>query len=205
MKKIILPFITGILIFSTYSCSLNYESKEKKFDKMPNFIFKKASLDRYEDDKISLKVNFDNLEIYDSDKIWAGESVHFIKMEDNDSDKKQGKNIESKGFAGIIKIDEAQNKYFLGKDVFFQDKKEDLLIQGNAFFWDKDKNILYSPKNDIVRVKKGAEFNVKGVGFIANTLSREFEFSNSIEGHIQTEKEEAKEDEATDKEEESNE
>ncbi len=164
---------------------------------MPNFIFKEASLDRYEKNDLALKVNFKKLEIYDKEKIWAGEKIHFVQMGQNKDPKtktKQKRIVESKGYAGLIKINEKKDKYFLGEKVFFEDVKEKLLISGKAFFWDKKTGLLYAPTDDIISIKKADELNIKGSGFVANTNSKEFEFSNSIEGEIKTEKpeEEAK-------------
>ncbi len=189
MKKIIY-FAGLIFLFIFSSCSLNYgDKKEQKFDKMPNFVFKSAYLDRYEKGKLDLRINFKNLEIYDAEKIWAGETVHFSQF-DKEANKKKFKNnlapVESKGYAGLIKIDDKNNKYFFGDKVFFENVKENLLISGEAFFWNKKDHILYAPENEVVTVKKSDEFSIKGSGFIANTMSREFEFLNSIEGKIKT-------------------
>ena len=97
---------------------------------------------------------------------------------------------ELKGRAGIIKIDEKNNQYFLGQKVLFEDLKEGLMISGDAFFWNKNENLLYGVEGDSVTVKRGDELYISGSGFIANTLSKEFEFLNSIEGKIQTKTEE---------------
>ena len=88
-----------------------------------------------------------------------------------------------------LKIDEKNNKYFLGKKVFFEDLKENLAISGDAFFWDKTENILYGAEKGIVSFKKGDEFYIEGTGFIANTLSKEFEFVQSVKGNINSKEE----------------
>lgn len=184
-KKILILFITNLSIIS-FSCTLNYSGEAKKFKKKPNFVFKNANLDRYEQNSLSLKVNFEVLEIYDSDKIWAGEKISFIKLKKPENEEKIQE--ELKGSAGVIKIDEKENKYFLGKNVAFEDLKENISILGDAFFWDKNANILYGTENGIVSVKKGLELSIRGTGFAADTLSRKLEFSKSVEGLIETEK-----------------
>ncbi len=206
MKRKWLLIIISVVLVS--SCSLNYGDKKNEFDKMPNFVFKDASLDRYEDDKVSLKIKFEELEVYDQDKIWVGKKIHFTQINKNaksDKNNKSKKMIESKGYAGLIKIDEEKEQYFLGEKVFFEDVKEKLLISGKAFFWDKNAGLLYAPSKDIISIKKADELYIKGSGFIANTISREFEFSNSIEGTISTEKNEPEQAEKNDSEGEKNE
>ncbi len=183
-------FTISVLSIISFSCTLNYSKEAKIFEKKPNFVFKNSNLDRYEENLPLLKINFERLEIYDTDKIWAGEKIYFVKTSSatgkNNLPQESNQIIESKGFAGLIKIDEKNEKYFLGNDVFFEDVKENLLISGKAFFWDKTANILFAPKDGIVTVKRGDEFNIKGLGFIANTLSREFEFTGEVLGNIHT-------------------
>ncbi len=198
MRKQFIILALIIINLFTYSCSLNYGGKEKKFDKMPNFVLKNTNLDRYEENKITMKVSFNELEIYDSDKLWAGKKVYFVKLDKDKAivrNKKDSKKeaVEAKGYAGLLKIDEKNNKYFLGEKVFFENIPEELIISGTAFFWNKEENILYSSQNDTITIKKGDEFKLKGSGFIANTISREFEFANTVEGEITTETENTKE------------
>ncbi len=192
----LIGFFIALLFLN--SCSLNYGDKEKKFGKRPNFIFENSTLDRYEGNKLSLRVNFTTLEIYDTEKIWTGEKIYFLQVDKN-ADKtdnlKNGIPAESKGFAGLIKIDDKNEKYFLGNGVFFEDVKQNINISGEAFFWDKQNNILYATKGDTVSVKKGKEFFIQGKGFIANTRSREFEFTESIKGTIKNEEEKKTDDE----------
>lgn len=184
LNKLVCFFICAC--FFIFSCSLNYGDKKKGFDKKPNFVFINSNLDKYEKNSISLKIIFDKLEIYDEDKVWAGENVEFIRIEKDkyDNPKFDGKEIvpASKGYAGIIKIDESKNKYYLGKNVFFQDMQEGVEISGQAFFWDKTENILYAPDGEKVSVKRKSELDIQGAGFSANTLSREFEFNNTVTG-----------------------
>ena len=181
--------IASIFAIISFSCSLHYSKEAQNFEKKPNFVFKNANLDQYEDSVLNLRVNFTELEIYDSDKIWVGKNLRFFKT-DKKSLGKERLEAELKGRAGIIKIDEKNDNYFLGQKVFFDDLKEGLIISGEAFFWDKKGNILYGVENDSVTVKRGDELYISGSGFIANTLSKEFEFLNSIEGKIQTKNEE---------------
>ncbi len=181
-------FTISLIGIISFSCTLNYSKEAKLFEKKPNFIFKKSSLDRYEENSLALQVNFDTLEIYDADKIWAGEKIYFVKVDSKQSEEKTKTPLEIlpeyKGFAGILKIDEKSEKYFLGSGVSFEDIKDGLMISGDAFFWDKTASILYGSKTGTVSVKKGNELTVKGKGFIANTLSREFEFTAPVSGSI---------------------
>jgi len=80
--------------------------------------------------------------------------------------------------------------YLKRRYIFFEDLKEGLMISGDAFFWNKNENLLYGVEDGSVKVKRGDELYISGSGFIANTLSKEFEFLNSIEGKIQTKNEE---------------
>ncbi|AIN93134.1 hypothetical protein H0R90_04695 [Treponema putidum] len=188
-KKAQILITASISAIISFSCSLNYSKEVQNFEKKPNFVFKNANLDKYEENSLNLRVNFTELEVYDSDKIWAGKNLRFFKI-DKQSVEKEKLEAELKGSAGIINIDEKNNKYFLGQKVSFQDLKEGLIISGEAFFWDKNENILYGIEDGFVTVKQGDELYIRGSGFAANTLSKEFEFLQSIEGDIKTEIEE---------------
>ena len=156
--------IASILAIISFSCTLNYSKEAQNFEKKPNFVFKNANLDQYEENSLNLRINFMELEIYDSDRVWAGKNLRFFKI-DKKSFESGNPEAELKGRAGIIKIDEKNNQYFLGQKVLFEDLKEGLMISGDELY-------------------------ISGEGFIANTLSKEFEFLNSIEGKIHTENKE---------------
>jgi len=188
-KKAQILITASISVIISFSCSLNYSKEAQNFEKKPNFVFKNANLDKYEENSLNLRINFAELEVYDSDEIWAGKNLRFFKI-DKKSLKNEKLEAELKGRAGIIKIDEKNNKYFLGQKVSFQDLKEGLIISGEAFFWDKNENLLYGTEDGIVTVKQGDELYIRGAGFAANTLSKEFEFLQSIEGDIKTKIEE---------------
>jgi len=188
-KKAQILITASISVIISFSCSLNYSKEAQNFKKKPNFVFKNANLDKYEENSLNLRINFAELEVYDSDEIWAGKNLRFFKI-DKKSLKNEKLEAELKGRAGIIKIDEKNNKYFLGQKVSFQDLKEGLIISGEAFFWDKNENLLYGTEDGIVTVKQGDELYIRGAGFAANTLSKEFEFLQSIEGDIKTKIEE---------------
>ena len=74
-----------------------------------------------------------------------------------------------------------------GTAFFVEDVKEKIIISGDAFYWDKSAGLLYGTASGRVKVEKSGEFSLKGSGFIANTLSRKFEFTNSVSGSIETE------------------
>lgn len=188
LSKIIKIFIIVIISIISLSCTLNYTRDVEKVEKRPNFVFKNSNLDRYEENSLNFTINFESLEIYDKDEVMTGETVAFIKINSSIYNKSNNLNdaIESKGSAGIIKIDEKNHKYFMGNNVLVEDIKEKLKISGEAFFWDKNTNILFAPKSSTVTVKKGDEINIVGQGFIANTSSREFEFSDKVLGDIIT-------------------
>jgi len=191
-KKAKFLLIASISAIISLSCSLNYSKEAQNFEKKPNFVFKNANLDKYENSSLNLRVNFTELEIYDPDNVWVGKNLRFFKA---DKTKLQNDKIsaELKGRAGLVKIDEKNNKYFLGQKVFFEDLKENLTIAGDAFFWDKTENILYGTEKGIVSFKKGDEFYIEGTGFIANTLSKEFEFVQSVKGDINSKEEQKNE------------
>jgi len=70
------------------------------------------------------------------------------------------------------------------RNKIYEELKEGLMISGEAFFWNKNENLLYGVEDGSVTVKRGDELYISGEGFIANTLSKEFEFLNSIADNV---------------------
>ena len=46
--------IASILAIISFSCSLNYSKEAQNFEKKPNFVFKNAILDQYEENSLNL-------------------------------------------------------------------------------------------------------------------------------------------------------
>ena len=50
--------IASILAIISFSCTLNYSKEAQNFEKKPNFVFKNANLDQYEENSLNLRINF---------------------------------------------------------------------------------------------------------------------------------------------------
>ena len=68
-KKAQILITASISVIISFSCSLNYSKEAQNFEKKPNFVFKNANLDKYENSSLNLRVNFTKLEIYDPDNV----------------------------------------------------------------------------------------------------------------------------------------
>lgn len=177
-------FCAFAIILTISSCSLNYNKSAAHFEKRPNMVFKNIVLEKYEKNKITMKITSERLEMYETEKIWAGKNLQFIQFPKNKTDKN-----ELSGFAGAALIDNSKDEYFLGKNVEFKSEEDGLKIRSTALYWLKKEHILFSPENQMVSIQKNNEVSLTGFGFSANTLSKTFELNSNIKGLIETEKE----------------
>lgn len=173
-------FYTLIMIF--FSCSLDYNKSAAYFDKRPNLVFKNITLEKYEDKKMTMKINSERLEMYETEKIWAGRNLKFVQFA-----KKGGKN-EFSGSAGAALIDNGKDEYFLGNNVEFKSEEDSLTISSAALFWMKKENMLFAPEDKVVSIQKSGEVTLSGLGFAANTAAKTFEISSGVKGIIETDK-----------------
>lgn len=174
----------AVVIFIIFSsCSLNYDKSAAHFEKRPNMVFKNITLDRYEEKKLTMKIDSERLEMYDSEKIWAGKNLRFIQLEKNNKNKN-----EFSGFAGAVLIDNGKDEYFLGKTVEFKYEKDGIIISSPALYWLKKENMLFAPESQPVSIQKNNEVSLTGYGFVANTSAKSFELNSAVNGLIETDK-----------------
>jgi hypothetical protein len=159
------------------SCSFNYNEGLDTTKSYPDMEMTGVTLSRYEDARVSMTLNAGILELYNSDKVWAGTDVSFTQYS-KDGDGK----IESEASAGIALIDDEASLYSLGNDVRFVVVKDDLSVEATDLQWAKKTNRLCGSESGEVEITKGDGTLLRGTGFFADTLSREYWFSGVVEG-----------------------
>ena len=180
-----MPFARALAIFICVnavlfaSCSFNYAEGLDGEKSYPDMEMTGASLSRYEDSRLSLALSAGMLEIYDEDRVWAGSDVSLVQYQGDGSGQ-----IESEASAGLVLIDDSNAMYSLGGTVRFHLVKEDMLLLADALRWEKSTNRLSGTKSGAVEVSDGDGTVIRGTGFFADTLSREYRFDNSISGEM---------------------
>lgn len=161
------------------SCSFNYTDGLDGAKAYPDMEMSGVSLSRYENSQVSMVLSAGLLELYDSDKVWAGTDIAFTQY----SKEEDGK-IESEASAGLVLIDDDTSVYSLGNDVRFHVAKDDLSVEAPDLQWAKKTNRLSGSDSGEVEVRDGDGTVLRGVGFFADTLSREYWFSHTVSGDM---------------------
>ncbi len=159
------------------SCSFNYNEGLDMTKAYPDMEMSGVTLSRYENARVSMTLTAGMLELYDSDKVWAGTDISFTQYS-KDGDKK----VESEAFAGIALIDDKASVYSLGNDVRFRVVKDDLSVEADDLQWAKKTNRLCGSESGEVEIQKADGTILRGTGFFADTLSREYWFAGVVEG-----------------------
>ena len=166
-----------LLVFS--SCSFNYTEGEGEGKILPEMVISGAQATRYEDARVSMVFSADTLEVYDSERVWAGEDVSFVEYDSDDAS-----SIAVEGSAGMMLIDDKNEVYSLGNSATFYMKKDDIRLSAPDIKWTKKINRIAGSELGIVEIREEDGSIIQGAGFTADTLKREFLFSRDVSGSM---------------------
>jgi hypothetical protein len=121
----------------------------------------------------------DQLEMYDSDGVWAGEGVSFTQYSKDDAD-----GIEAEGSAGFLLVNQDEEVYSLGDGISFHLLTDDLFFTANDLQWTKKAHRLSGSANGEVSIEESDGSVIRGTGFVADTLARVYEFSDPVSGQL---------------------
>lgn len=174
-------FFATFFAISLTACSFNYTEGKRNAEMVPDMFLADVIAYRYENSELSLQLSARELEMYDTDKIWAGAEVSFVQYDTKDSSV-----IEAEGSAGYIIVDDSSKVYFLGKDAVFHLARENFFLRASGLKWNKKEHTLSGPVGGDVVIEKEDGSLINGTGFIADTLQYSYSFNNSVQGLLVT-------------------
>ena len=133
---------------------------------------------RYEDQKPSLEVEAGMLEQYKNSNETYGKDISFISYD------KEGK-TETEGSCGIIFADTGKKVYELYDNISVYKKQKKMRFYANVLKWDGRTEQLTSGRSDMVKIEKDDTI-MRGSGFTASAISKNFSFRGNITGTIET-------------------
>ena len=187
MKKI--PVLLAISL-SLFSCTLKYGEELANESVLPEFIFENSTFTRYEDNIKTINLNAERLEQYKSGKSMYAKNVSFNIFDNNG-------NLETSGKCGLMGADTKTEKYLLFENIEISQEKDDIAISAQALKWDGKTEQLTSGLDDVVSIKKEGT-QIRGSGFSASGVSRNFVFTGYVSGSIDTTEDESTESSQTD-------
>lgn len=176
-KKIFLKkiyFLFPIIILS--GCSLKYGMTVYDESSIPEFSFDNAKFTRYENNKISMQLDAERLEQYNSGRSMYAKNVSF-KTINNEG------NAETEGTCGLISVDNNKEQYIMYDQIQINNIKEELQISADSLKWNGKSEQLTSGKNEMVTIKQ-KNTTMYGSGFSASGVSKKYAFTGVVSGTI---------------------
>ena len=169
-------YFTSIFLIS--SCSLKYSESVNPEDRVPEFVFENTSMTRFEESRPTLEMQSELLEQYKNNKETYGKNLTFSAYD------KEGK-ISTQGQCGILYADTDEKVYELYDDVQLYNVEEEMRFYANILRWNERTEQLTSGRSDMVRIEK-EDTIIRGSGFSADGVSKQFSFSGNVTGNIET-------------------
>lgn len=174
-----------ILSFSLFSCSLKYNEDISDESNLPEFIFEDSVFTRYEDNVKTINLNADRLEQYKIGNSMYAENVEFNLFS------KTGE-LETSGKCGLLGSNSKEEKYVLFDNIQINNKKDKIDISAESLNWNGKTEQLTSGLNDVVSIKKD-KTEIRGSGFSASGINKQFVFTGYVSGNIETDEEKSDE------------
>lgn len=181
MKKTLFFLCSGFLFFS---CSLKYDEVVLAEEKIPELIFQDTQLTRYENNKVTLELNAGVLEQYKNSSETFAKGVNFSAYDDD------GK-LSTKGACGLLMTNTDSELYELYDGIELFSQSEKVNFYADVLKWNAKSEQLTSGRGDMVKIEKD-DATIRGTGFAASGISKNFSFRGTVTGEIETKNDEEK-------------
>ncbi len=173
----LLRISSGIASMLFLSCSFDYGNGAADTAPVPGLVMETARAERYENSRLSVVIEADVLEMYDTDRIWSGSGVYFLQYAQDGTGL-----LEAEGSAGLLLVEDAKKRYTLGGGTRFRYYPDGITLAAPDLRWDKSSSLLQGPEDGMVLLEKDDGSRVEGRGFSADTLERSYRFGSSVSG-----------------------
>ncbi len=184
LKKVKTVFIltwTGFFL----SCSLNYGTEQSSESTVPEFSFKNAVFNRYEDGTPSISLQAEKLEQYKSDGSSYAQNAKFKTYS------KSGE-LDTEGFCQLLASNTNNREYSLFNGISLNIYSQDLKLQAQSLHFNGKTEQLTSDRNDTVTIERKNTV-IQGKGFSASAVSKTYSFENQVSGTIKDDSSDAEE------------
>lgn len=184
LKKVKTVFIltwTGFFL----SCSLNYGTEQSSESTVPEFSFKNAVFNRYEDGTTSISLQAEKLEQYKSDGSSYAQNAKFKTYS------KSGE-LDTEGFCQLLASNTNNREYSLFNGISLNIYSQDLKLQAQSLHFNGKTEQLTSDRNDTVTIERNNTV-IQGKGFSASAVSKTYSFENQVSGTIKDDSSDAEE------------
>jgi len=167
----------GVCLIALTSCSFNYGTDAGEGPPVPGLVIENAHAKRYESGALSVVIEAGTIEMYDTDRVWAGSGVSFLQYAADGSG-----TVEAEGQADLLLVDDADKVYTLGGSARFRYVPDGISLETSDIRWEKETSRLRGSSDGAVRIEKDDGSRIDGTGFYADTLARSYRFGGSVSG-----------------------
>ncbi len=158
------------------SCSLNYGTEQSSEETVPEFSFKNAVFNRYENGSTALSLEADKLEQYKSDGSSYAQNAKFKTYS------KTGE-LDTEGFCQLLASNTKNKEYSLFNGISINIYSQDLKLQAQSLHFDGKTEQLTSAKDEAVTIERKNTI-IEGKGFSASAVSKTYSFISQVSGTI---------------------
>lgn len=174
--RILEILLVTVILFA--SCSLDYGHTDDTESSNPEFIFKNASFNRFEEKNLVMQLKAERLEQYKTDNAMFAQNIEFSTWNKKNE-------LQNTGKCALLDINNKDKIYYLFKEILIKNIPQNVEIQAENLKWDNDSEQLTSGLNDEVTVKRD-DLQISGKAFSASGISKSFVFNETVQGVIMT-------------------
>ncbi len=170
-------FLAGFLTLAS-SCSLSYSSQAQDESRVPEFTFRDASFNRYEDNERTFSLEATRMEQYSAYPVTYAQDAEFKVWNEKDE-------VETEGSCGLLGMHSDGQHFTLFRDIFIKNYEQQMEIHADKLKWNAENGQIVSDTLSTVELIKD-NLAIKGTGFSADSKTHDFKFSTSADGSIES-------------------
>lgn len=174
MKKI--GYLLSLVVILS-GCSLKYDDTLDVGARIPELIFQDTKMTRYEDNSVTFEMTAGILEQYKKSSETFAKNVEFNSYSDNGE-------LDTEGSCGYLFTDTKKEIYELYDSIQLYNHSENTKFYANVLRWNANNEQLIGGRGDMVRIEKD-DAVIRGTGFAASGITKEFSFRGTITGDIE--------------------
>lgn len=166
-----LPFI----LFA-WSCTFNYGNSESSGNELPDLVMQNVDYIRVRAADPLARIQAERFERYDSKDLMKLNNIVFEQYGE------RGEEVNVYGKAGNAEVHIESGDIFMDNNVNLEVKTEDIILQTYQLEWIDESRSLSTGENDFVNIYRENGTRFTGIGLLANTRTRIWEFLRNVSG-----------------------
>ena len=158
------------------SCSFDYTEFEPTDDILPGLVMENVEYVRVKSKEPQAKFQADRAEHYDKQSLMKLENIVFEQFGSTVEE------VNAQGRIGNAVMETDSGNILMENGVIIEVESEDIVIETENLAWKDELRTLSTGEDEEVSITMKNGTNFIGIGFIADTRRRTWEFKNSVKG-----------------------